>query len=134
VPQIIQHIDAIARAKQRDVLFVIFHETGGIDTDWEALDVRNKLIQWLDAHKIAWQKCGHYARTEVMCRYLGQIYIDLPMEETNFQYRQLRDFMEYSDGTMRHEGVKFCYDTLDHAMENTHHDEPGFWDSWAENF
>jgi hypothetical protein len=35
---------------------------------------------------------------------------------------------------MKFEGAKFCYLPLAVAMENAHHDEPGFWDRWAENF
>jgi hypothetical protein len=134
MPQIIRHIDAIARAKQRDVLLVIFHEQLGLDTDWENLPIRTALIQWLDAHKIAWESCGEYADPDIMCCYLGQIYIDVPFDDANPDYQKLRDFLEYPDGTMRHQGMKFCYDSLAHAMENAHHDEPGFWENWAETF
>jgi hypothetical protein len=31
-------------------------------------------------------------------------------------------------------GLLFCYLPLDLAMKNKHHDEPGFWDRWADNF
>jgi hypothetical protein len=53
--QIIRHIDAIARAKKRNVLLVIFHEKLGLDTDWEILPLRTALIQWPGAQKIAWR-------------------------------------------------------------------------------
>ena len=35
---------------------------------------------------------------------------------------------------MRNEQVQFFYLPLEHAMRNAHHDEPGFWDKWADNF
>jgi len=35
---------------------------------------------------------------------------------------------------MKIDGVVFCYLPLEMAMKNAHHDEPGFWDRWAENF
>ena len=35
---------------------------------------------------------------------------------------------------MRFDDVKFYIVTLEHAMQNAHHDEPGFWERWADNF
>jgi hypothetical protein len=35
---------------------------------------------------------------------------------------------------MRHDGVRFYAMSLDHAMDNAEHDEPGFWERWAEGF
>jgi len=35
---------------------------------------------------------------------------------------------------MRHAGVRFYVMPLDYAMENAAHDEPGFWERWAEDF
>lgn len=134
MPQVIRHIDAIAREKKRDVLFVIFHENLGDDIDWEELPIRKTIIDWLDKHGMQWECCGHYASENMMCSYRGQIYIDVSFDESNPEYQKLRDFLEHPDGTMRYAGMKFCYDTLDHAMENLHHDAPGFWENWAENF
>jgi len=43
-------------------------------------------------------------------------------------------FLEYPDGTMRFDDVKFYVVPLQDPMKNAHHDEPGFWERWAENF
>ena len=135
---LIEHIDAIARKKQRDVLAIHFHpasvyEVGG-SYNYEKDPNRKRVISWLNKHKIAWQACGDVADEACMCSYLGQIYIDIPFDESNPQYQLVRDYLENSDGTMRNEQVTFCYLPLEHAMRNAHHDEPGFWKKWAENF
>lgn len=46
----------------------------------------------------------------------------------------VRDYLEYSNGTMRFETVGFWYLPLEKAMENAHYDELGFWERWAESF
>lgn len=134
MPQLIEHIDAIARAKKRNVLYVVFHENLRDQIDWEQLPVRKQIIEWLDVNSIAWKPCGHIASTNIMVGYKGQIYIDLPFDEKDPTYRKLCNYLEKPDGTMAFEGMTFCYHTLSAAMENAHHDEPGFWEKWAENF
>ncbi|GAC1607824.1 MAG: hypothetical protein NVS3B3_11330 [Aquirhabdus sp.] len=134
MPLLIHHIDEIAREKKCDVLFVIFHEKFDIDTEWEALPIRQQLLQWLDAHDIPWQKCAHFADPNLMLSYLGQIYIDVPYDESNSKYQELRDYLEFPDGSIRNPGMQFCYLPLAMAMKNAHHDEPGFWEKWAEDF
>lgn len=145
MPMLIQHIDAIARQKQRDVLFVWFHhanqtcdegEHPGMeeDFDWEDSPVRRQVIAWLDAHHIAWEPCGGVANTNCMMSYMGQIYIDLPFDQAVPKYRELEAFLENPDGSMRLPGAEFCYWPLERAMENAEHDEPGFWEKWADNF
>lgn len=62
------------------------------------------------------------------------IYIDVPFDENDPQYQQVQAYMEHADGSMRFPTVKFWYLPLEKAMENAHHDEPGFWEKWAENF
>ena len=69
-----------------------------------------------------------------MRSYAGEVFIDVPFDETNLQYQKVQVFLEYPDGTMRFDGVKFYVVTLEFAMKNAHHDEPGFWEKWAENF
>jgi hypothetical protein len=44
------------------------------------------------------------------------------------------DYLEYPDGTMRFKNVCFYALSLEIAMQNAHHDAPGFWEKWAENF
>ena len=153
MPLLLEHIDAISRQKQRGVLYVEFHplatnpEAGeGLsdqdvwawktmpDSAWQTLPIRKQIIDWLDAQGIGWQRCGHFADVGLMMGYRGQLYIDLPYDQSLPAFQALQAFLENPDGSMRYPKVFFIYCALDKAMENTAHDEPGFWDSWAENF
>lgn len=69
-----------------------------------------------------------------MLPYLGNIYIDVPFDESDSKYQLVREYLEKPDGTPRDERVRFYYLPLEIAMKNAHHDEPGFWDKWAETF
>lgn len=145
MPMLIEHIDAIARQKKRDVLYVVFHlpASGTADDDelerrsgidWQTLPIRQQLIDWLDARNIGWQPCGPFANVCVMMGYCGQIYIDLPWDESLPDYLALQALLELPDGSMRYPEATFYCCTLDKAMKNAAHDEPGFWERWAEKF
>jgi len=134
MPNVIQHIDQIAREKGRDVLYVVFHKKLTQPVDWEASSIRRQIIKWLDDNGIAWRACGHVASTRFYSSYRGQIYIDVPFDERDPTYQKLRDYLEHPDGTMRYENAWFCYLPLTAAMQNVHHDEPGFWEKWAEDW
>ncbi|MBU9454253.1 hypothetical protein KTE10_10405 [Burkholderia multivorans] len=69
-----------------------------------------------------------------MRSYAGEIFIDVPFDETDSEYRKVKAFLEHPDDTMRFDDVRFYVVTLQIAMKNAHHDEPGFWDRWADNF
>lgn len=88
----------------------------------------------LDAHHIAWSPCGHFADENLMVGYRGQIYIDLPFDKALPDYQALEAFLEKPDGFMRLPNTCFIYCPLEVAMKNAHHDEPGFWEKWAESF
>jgi hypothetical protein len=142
MPMLIEHIDAIARKKQRDVLFVTFHPPKSADIDewdgpfhdWEQDSMRETVCQWLTDHQINWQLCGEIASENMMRSYGGQIYLDVPYDDNDPLYVLVRDYLEHPDGRMRFETVSFWYLPLEKAMENAHHDEPGFWEKWAESF
>ena len=143
MPMIIEHIDAIARKKQRTVLSIVFHpETHCFDDNsdswwdynYEKDSRRKTVLKWLDKHGIHWQMCGHVANENALLPYLGNIYIDVPFDESDPQYQLVRDYLENPDGTPRDERIRFYYLPLKLAMKNAHHDEPGFWDKWAETF
>lgn len=137
MPHVIQHIDQIARQKQRDVLYLEFHPEAREERSRYRFDgdsVRREIIGWMDAHGIGWSECGPIANTLVLEGYRGQIYIDVPYDESREDYRQVRDFLEYPDGTIRYPGVRFWVLALERAMENAEHDAPGFWDEWADKF
>jgi len=137
MPGLIAHIDAIARKKQREVLYLEFHPQPRAEWRnyrYEDDVTRTAILAWLDANHIPWTRCGPFADRRVMAPWLGQVYLDVPYDETLPEYRVLRDYLEHPDGSMRHEGVRFYALPLDLAMENAEHDEPGFWERWAEGF
>lgn len=136
MPELIEHIDAIARKKQRDALSIRFvsRETDLLAYDYLQDPERLRVIAWLDKHGIAWRPCGRVADENCMLSYRGDIYVDVPYDTTDPTYELLRDYLENPDGTMRHPTVTFEYYPLEMAMKNAHHDEPGFWDRWAERF
>ena len=137
MPRLIQHIDAIARAKEREALYLEFHPLARSEWRNYRFDddpVRSDILAWLDAHGVAWAACCPFADPGRMPPYLGQVYLDVPYDEALPEYRKLRDFLELPDETMRHPGVRFFVMPLDHAMQNAEHDEPGYWERWAESF
>ncbi|GJH02748.1 hypothetical protein [Paraburkholderia terrae] len=137
MPQTIQHIDAIARRKQRDALFVTFFSDPNGERSpyhWEEHPARAAIVEWLDAHGYAWEPCGEVASETVVRSYRGSIYIDVPFDSDNAAYRALEAFLEYPDGLLRMPHMRFLVIDLEYAQKNAHHDEPGFWDRWAEDF
>lgn len=137
MPLLIEHIDAIARRKKSDVLFVAFEhpDEAGLEgrlvsiREWQTLPVRREVINWLDRHGIAWQPCGSFAGDRVLgTGYHGHIYNDMPLDETLPDYQALVAFLERPDGTTRLPGVRFFYTTYEEAMKNAHHDAPDYWD------
>lgn len=141
MPMLIEHIDAIARKKKRDVLFLHFPVEGnedsmfpGSDVDWDQWPARQKVIAWLDQNQIPWCPCGHFANENLMMGYRGWIYVDVPFRLEDPVYQRLQNYLETPEGEMKIPGVTFCYLPLEMALENAHHDVPGFWERWAENF
>jgi hypothetical protein len=135
MPQRLEYIDAIARKLKRDVLYLEFLKAQRPHrADYRSLETRSHIVQWLDSERIEWRECGQLASETVMRSYAGEIFIDVPFDEADDRYRKVQAFLEYPDGTMRFDDVGFYVVTLQLAMENAHHDEPGFWERWAENF
>ncbi len=141
MPQLIQHIDQIAREKQRAVLFLLFKKPDshpdddfGLSFDYEGCAARNEIQAWLTANDIEYCNCAEFASENCMMPYQGQLYIDVPFDENDPQYRKLAGYLENPDGSMKLPGVLFCYLPLEKALKNAHHDEPGFWEKWAEDF
>lgn len=135
MPQLIAHIDAIARQKQRGVLYIVFRTIGRprANTNWEKHSSRKAIVQWLKEKGIPWQPCAGIANVNLLDSYRGQVYIDLPFDRTLPEYIELEAFLENPDGTMRLPGAIFGYLPLEYAMKNAHHDEPGFWERWVES-
>jgi len=134
MPMIIDHIDKIARDKKRDVLLIAFDEEIYPSTKSEEYEARKNIIEWLEENHINYTKCGNVASEYGWESYRGQLYIDVPMDENNKQFQLLNSHLEYEDGTMKIKGLLYMYLPLEMAMKNAHHDEPGFWEKWAEDF
>ncbi len=136
MPALIEHIDAIARREHRDVLYLDFHaDAQGVrfPVDWHRNPSRSQVISWLDERGIGWQECGEFADEGRMAPYVGSIYLDVPMEENDPLFLEVSAYLENPDGSMRMPHVVFWAISLERALRNAHHDEPGFWERWAEN-
>jgi hypothetical protein len=141
MPMLINHIDKIARDKQRGVVYIEFckqpdfnrrdideyHEN--LFIDYENLEIRKTLLQWFADNHIAVHPCGPFARAGRIERYRGQLYIDVPFDKNDPIYQKVENLLENEDGTMKFPQVLFFYLPLEAAMENAHHDEPGYEDN-----
>lgn len=138
MPQLIEHIDAIARREQRAVLYLEFHpEERSAQRRYQfQLDpARERVLGWLDANGIGFVPCGEYANPDRMASWRGQVCLAVPYDDALPQYQLLRDYLEHPDGSMRDEGVRFCVLGLEAANRNASHDAPGFWENlWADRF
>ncbi len=134
MPQALKYIDKIAREKNRDVIFINFNRDIFPSYEYEDYKARNELLQWLDANDISYQECGPMADECGWESYRGQLYIDLPIDEDNEKYRLICEHLDGPNDTFKIKGVESWIFPLEEALKNKHHDEPGFWDEWAENF
>ncbi len=133
MPQILEHIDKIAREKGRDVLYIAFDKEVFPDDDYENWSVRNDLLEWFEENDINAIPCGLLAERNGFLildeQYRGWLYLDVPFDENVPKYIKLRDHLENPDGSLCIPGVKFYYLPLEIAMKYKHHDEPGYWDN-----
>lgn len=134
MPQHIQYIDKICREKQRDVLYLTFNKDSFSTTDWSSWHSRQDIIDWLNKNHMNHTPCGDVANEYGFSSYKGQIYIDVPFDESDPDFIKLSRFLEHPDGSCKFEGVTFCYLPLEHAMKNQHHDEPSYWEALMEDF
>lgn len=127
MPMLIEHIDAITRQKQRDVLYVVFNSPasdnndekeilGQADLEWETLPTRQQIIDWMNAQGIGWKPCCHFADVNLMMGYRGRLYIDLPFDKSLPAFQALTAFLELPDGSMRFPEATLFYCPLDKAM------------------
>lgn len=115
MPQLLQHIDAIAREKNRDVLFVHFEN---FEEDDQGDDpIRSIVLAWLEDHDIAYEPCMGLEQEGFVDTYSGDIYIDLPFDETEPTYQKLSEYLEDDDGNMMLDGVLFYVLSLETALE-----------------
>ena len=135
MPQHMQHIDAIAREKDRDVLFVHFENYEHENADADSYHLRQNLIEWLEQRQIAFAPCMGIEQPGVIESYSGDLYIDVPFDEANPIYQMLSDHLEDSEGEMKIPGVLFFVLSLETALEieadreefvNHNHDDDEF--------
>ena len=141
MPMLIDYIDKIARDKKRDVLYLKFckkpdFNRADIDEyrdnlfiDYRNLEIRKTLLQWFEDNHITVYPCGPFAKVGMMESYRGQLYIDIPFDQSNPDYQKIERLLENEDGTMKFPQVLFLYLPLEIAMKNAHHDEPGYWEN-----
>ncbi|MBU3847499.1 MAG: hypothetical protein H9855_11145 [Candidatus Acinetobacter avistercoris] len=111
----LQHIDAIAREKNRDVLFVHFENFE--ENDQGDDPIRSIVLAWLEDHEIAYQPCMGLEQEDYVDTYSGDIYIDIPFDETDPAYQELSEYLEDDEGNMRLDGVLFFVLSLELALE-----------------
>lgn len=128
-PIVLRTLDQIAREKQQDALFVIFHkifhksseEQRGlslvshqrepylpydpryIDTscfDYVRCHERQLFVQWLYENNINFEECWGFGSVRTY-RHKGQIYIDVPYDESNSQYQLISQYLENPDGSLK---------------------------------
>ncbi len=131
MPYIIDPIDKIARQKQRDVLYINFHNINKDilehSFDWENSKDRQQVIHWLNVQSISYYPCFQVWNDGlIICPYMGQLYLDVPYDNNNRLYKQLEAFFKNHENSMKFPDVTFCYLPLEIAMQNAHHDNPNY--------
>jgi hypothetical protein len=133
--QLLEHIDAIARKKQRDVVTVEFHNFEISYRLYYRLNPARKIvIDWLDANAIVYEECGAYASETEFDSYRGQIYVDVPCDVNDPVYLKLEAFMENQDGATKFDTAWLRGYRLEYCMKNAHHDVPGLSEDLMEKF
>jgi hypothetical protein len=123
MPQVLNTLDEIARAEQRDVVCVMFFDPRqpfpkSLSAARHAL--RSAFIQFLDDHSIFWCECLDPGSENLLpYAYRGSLYLDVPYDLADPAYRLVVDYLETPDGEPRYEDVHFCFWTLNAAMDKT---------------
>ncbi|WP_122899706.1 hypothetical protein [Acinetobacter sp. B51(2017)] len=107
--QPIPHIDAIAREKNRDVLFLHFEDPDS--------PINEIVLAWLEDHEIAYADCLGLEEESLNDHELQHTYIDLAVDEEDALYRELCEYLEDDEGNMKLEGVLFFVLSLETALE-----------------
>ena len=116
MPKLLKHIDAIAREKNRDVLFLHFENYQEYDDGDDP--IRSIVLDWLEDHDIVYEPCMGLEHDEfVIDTYAGDVYIDLAMDENDQRYRELSEYLEDDEGNMMLDGVLFFVLSLEIALE-----------------
>lgn len=124
MPLIIKNIDAIAREKGEDVLFVSFSEMTIENHNYKELPERIELINWLNDNNISFSLCYGMTSDYIIHQpYLGDLFLDVSFDTNDPLYIKLEKHLENEDGSPKIPGVQFYYCSLELAMQNSHHDK-----------
>lgn len=126
MPQIIRTIDEIAREKQRDVIFIQFHNfSSGFVADYRTNPSRKAIVSWLDENRIAYIPCGGFDSGCIVEGYDGELYIDVPIDENDDDFFKLCTWFFPADGKRRYENAWLFYLPLAVALLNSHEADHG---------
>ncbi len=130
MPQIIKTIDQIARELQRDVLMIEFQDAeSSFRLGYRKNPSRMFILDTLERCGVPYYACGPYADDTGIEGYRGQIYIDVPIVGEDRRYREVQVLMTNPGGLSRFKDAWLRYLPLEKAMENAHHDAPGYWEN-----
>lgn len=119
MPQIIQAIDEIARAKQRDVIFVQFHNFNtGFVADYRTNPSRQAIMIWLDEQCIAYAPCGGFDSGCIIEGYDGELYINVPIDDHDDNFLKLCKWFLPEEGKPSYESAWLSYLPLAVALLN----------------
>ena len=131
MPELIKHIDAIARVLERDVLMIAPDRSDPVSEAqrlWRRSSERQELIDWLDANCIDWEPTGWPPKDGCMESYQGGIYIDLDYDPFEPLCIKLGEYVkEDAQGILKWPGMRLYLCSLEWAQQFAHHDEPGYW-------
>lgn len=124
MPQLIRTIDEIAREKQRDVIFVQFHNfSTGFVADYRTNPSRAAIISWLDEQRIMYLPCGGFDSGCIVEGYDGELYIDVAIDEKDDNFFKLSEWFLRDEGEPRHENAWLFYLPLAVALLNSNEEE-----------
>ena len=120
MPQLLLTIDEIAREKQRDVIFIQFHNfSTGFVADYRTNPSREAIISWLDEQGIAHIPCGGFDSGCIVEGYDGELYIDVAIDADDDNFCKLSERFLGEGGKRRYENAWLFYLPLAVALLNS---------------
>lgn len=96
MPETLEHVDAIARRMKRNVPYLDFLKAKRPHrADYQRLESRSSIAQWLGREGIGWRERRPFTSTTVKRSHASAIFIDVPFDESDAQYRKVRSFHVY---------------------------------------
>ena len=119
MPQLVYPIDVIALRVQRDVLFVSFPELeigSGLGYHKDTYPPRLRLMDYLTEQGIPWEKCAYPSDSGMLEGGTELIYLDVPFDREDANYRLAADYLETPEGVRRDPRVRFLCMPLAQAV------------------